>query len=377
MKYKVTVVQPLLPYYSISFFNKIVENNPNIELVILADIHTDQQLNQYDKKDCKFKVVNLKSKNIFGFVIRPKLKRILLNEKSNTVIFSGNPRDISQIISIIYFFLRKKKIFAWGMFHRIGRQKKMTILYYKLVSALVNKCLTYSGIGARNLISIGVKKHKVKIVGTAIDEKIPFLFQKNKTKEELDSFKKIEELEHKKIILQVVRLSKIKKPELLILAAELLVKKHNDLIFVLIGDGELRDQIELLIHQKNLQNNFRLLGAVYDENILSSWFMLSKIFVVPTCIGLSLHHAMSYGLPVITDNSLDCQASESDIISDGLNGIFYDEGSPDSLAEKIEKLLLDESLRAKISQNAKFTIANKYNLNNKANNFVKFLSINK
>ena len=50
MKYKVTVVQPLLPHYSISFFNKIVENNPNIELVILADIHTDQQLNQYDKK---------------------------------------------------------------------------------------------------------------------------------------------------------------------------------------------------------------------------------------------------------------------------------------------------------------------------------------
>ena len=97
--------------------------------------------------------------------------------------------------------------------------------------------------------------------------------------------------------------------------------------------------------------------------------MSASAFVVPTCIGLSAHHAMAYGVPVITDDSLNEQASEFDIVHHGLNGLLYKEGSPDSLASQLEKLIDNEPLREQLSKNALITVNDVNSLMSKVNNF--------
>ena len=57
---KIITIQPLLPNYLISFFNQICLDYKNIELVVFADISSNNPLNQYRKSLCKFKVVDLK-----------------------------------------------------------------------------------------------------------------------------------------------------------------------------------------------------------------------------------------------------------------------------------------------------------------------------
>ena len=172
----------------------------------------------------------------------------------------------------------------------------------------------------------------------------------------------------------MVRLSRIKRPELLVQAAELMLQQRRDLLFVLIGDGEMRQELEGRVKEQKIENAFRFLGAIYDEAILAYWYLSADVFVVPSCIGLSAHHAMCYGLPIVTDDSLDSQASEFDILSDGLNAVTYAEGDIASLARTINKVVGDPYLREILSKNATFTIRNIHSIDRKAENFIYLVS---
>lgn len=369
---KVTVIQPLLPKYSIAFFNRLVELYPDLELTLLADIKTQNSLNQYVPQDCQFQVVHLSNKEKGGLAYRPGLFTLLSKYESDIIVFSGTPRDLSQFFGLFLCKLLGKKAVAWGMFHRIGGPRLISNFYYKFAGFFAAKCLTYTRTGALNLLSLGVPKYKIGIVGTAIDERIPLAQKAARTPEELSNFRQYNGLEGKYVVLQVVRLSRIKRPEYLVLAAENLLKERDDIVFALIGEGEMKNELQQMVVERGMQNAFRFLGGIYDEEQLSYWYMNANVFVVPKCIGLSAHHAMCYGVPVVTDDSLDCQASEFEILSNGLNSFLYREDDIGSLASTISKVLDTEKSNF-FNQSCMMTI--KINsLDEKAKNFMSILS---
>lgn len=368
---KIAVVQPLLPHYSIAFFNRVVELHPDVELVVLADLETRNSLNQYRPEACRFQAVHLANIEKAGIAYRPGLFGLLARQKADVVVFSATPRDFSQILALVVYRLLGRKAVAWGMFHRIGGPGLISTAYFKLAGRMAARCLTYTRVGASHLISLGVPKSKIGIVGTAIDERVPLAQKAARTPEQLAAFRTAQGLDGKHMVLQVVRLSRIKRPELLVLAAERLLQEREDLVFVLIGQGEMREELERMVAACQMQNAFRFLGAIYDEEQLSYWYMNAHVFVVPTCIGLSAHHAMCYGVPVVTDDSLDSQASEFDIVADGLNALTYKEGNVASLAHVIKLLTTDSDLRASIATNALRTIESRHNISIKALAFKK------
>lgn len=368
---KLVVVQPLLPHYSIAFFNRVVDTHPDIELLLLADIETREALNQYRPQDCRFTVRHLPSIQRKGMIFRPGLLRLMRQENADVTVFNANPREVSQLWAMVVSRLLGRRFTAWGMFHRIGGPRPLTNMFYRLAGLLADRCLTYTRTGASNLISLGIPKQKIGIVGTAIDERIPFAERAARTPTEMAAFRREQGLEGRHVVLQVVRLSRLKRPELLVQAAQILLRQRQDLLFVLIGNGDMRQELEDLVTAQGLQQAFRFLGAVYDEAVLSRWYLCADVFVVPTCIGLSAHHAMSYGVPVVTDDSLDSQASEFDIIADGLNALTYREGDVHSLADAIGRLIADSDLRATLAENSLRTVEFRHNIAAKALNFVR------
>ncbi len=366
---KVVVVQPLLPHYSIAFFNRIVELHPDVQLVVLADIATRNGLNQYRTEHCRFEVVHLANVEKSGVAFRPGLLRLLARQQADVVVFSATPRDFSQILALVLYRLLGRKAVAWGMFHRIGGPRFISTIYFKLAGRFATRCLTYTRVGATNLISLGVPKHKIGIVGTAIDERVPLAQREARTPQELATFRTLQGLDGKHVVLQVVRLSRIKRPELLVLAAEQLLRQRQDLIFVLIGQGEMRAELERMVAERGMQQAFRFMGPIYDEEQLSYWYMNADVFVVPTCIGLSAHHAMCYGVPVVTDDSLDSQASEFFILANGLNCKIYKEGNASHLADQLLSIVTNDALRKSLEANCITTISI-HNIKSKANNFI-------
>lgn len=367
---RLCIIQAVLPLYVISFFNRISELFGNIELVVVADLESTDPLNQYRGETLKFEVVHVAYTQWGGVVWRKGLLRALRQQQADIVIFSASTRDVSQLLAMLYYRISKKRFGAWGMFHRIGGPRFMTNAYFQMVGKIASRCLAYSRIGAVNLVGLGVSKSKIGIVGTAIDEKKPYEQLKNRTWQELDRFRREYFLADKYVILQVVRLSRIKRPEILIEAGTVLLGLRKDLVFVLVGDGEMRTELETLVKARGLQESFRFVGAVYEEEELSLWYLCADAFVVPAFIGLSAHHAMSYGVPVVTDDSLDSQGSEFDILAPGLNSLIYREGDPDDLARVLARLVADDGLRSFLAINARKTIDNVHNLDNKAKSFV-------
>lgn len=367
---KLCIIQAVLPLYVISFFNRISELFSNIELVVVADLESSDPLNQYRGENLKFEVIHVPYVQWGGIVWRKGLLKALRQQEADIVVFSASTRDISQLLGMFYYRISKKCFGAWGMFHRIGGPRLTTNAYFRMIGRVASRCLAYSRIGAVNLVGLGVSKYKIGIVGTAIDEKKPYEQLQNRTREQLDKFRIEHRLADKHVILQVVRLSRIKRPEILIDAASVLQIIRRDLVFVLIGDGEMRTELETLVRTRGLQECFRFIGAVYEEEELSRWYLCADACVVPSFIGLSAHHAMSYGVPVVTDDSLDSQGSEFDILAPGLNSLVYREGDPGDLARVLARLVADEQLRSFLAINASKTIDNVHNLDNKAKSFV-------
>jgi glycosyltransferase involved in cell wall biosynthesis len=367
---KLCIIQAVLPLYVISFFNRISELYQDIELVVVADLESTDPLNQYRGQLLKFSVVHVTNTQWGGIVWRAGLLKALRLEKADVVVFSGFTRDVSQLLAMMYFSIANKQFAVWGMFHRIGGPRFVTNAYFRIVGLIADRCLTYSRIGAVNLVGLGVSKQKIGVVGTAIDESKPQAQLRLQTQELLLKFRDDHDLKNKHVILQVVRLSRIKRPEILIHAAAVLKKIRNDLVFILIGDGEMRAELESLVSTLGLEECFRFVGAIYDESELSRWYLCSEVFVVPTFIGLSAHHAMSYGVPVVTDDSIDCQGSEFDILAPGLNSLTYREGDAEDLARVLAKVVADTELQSYLAFNARKTIENVHNLDNKAKSFV-------
>jgi hypothetical protein len=73
---------------------------------------------------------------------------------------------------------------------------------------------------------------------------------------------------------------------------------------------------------------------------------------------------------VVTDDSLDSQGSEFDILCPGLNSLTYKEANSGDLANVLARLVSDPKLRSFLGNNALKTIDNVHNLDNKAKSFV-------
>jgi len=94
---------------------------------------------------------------------------------------------------------------------------------------------------------------------------------------------------------------------------------------------------------------------------------------VPSCIGLSLHHAFAYAVPVITDNSVTHQSSEAEILKNRINGLTYKSFDAKDLACKIDILIKNKKLRNYLSKNAIKTILSFNKLEDKVNNYLKVI----
>lgn len=147
-------------------------------------------------------------------------------------------------------------------------------------------------------------------------------------------------------IVTVGRLTRPKNYLLAVNAARILKDKGLKFKWYFVGEGEMRRAIEMQIHENGLQNEVILLG--FKENPYP-YMAKADVYVQTSTFegfGLTIAEAKILHRPVVsTDFDI-----VHDQITDGQNGLIA-EMTPESVAEKILKLLHDDSLRSKIIKN--------------------------
>ncbi|MEO0279937.1 MAG: glycosyltransferase family 4 protein [candidate division WOR-3 bacterium] len=149
-------------------------------------------------------------------------------------------------------------------------------------------------------------------------------------------------------VLYVGRFEKRKGPLIFLKAAKILREKgYREIEFWMVGKGPLFTNSKKYAEENNL--NVRFFGFV-EPNELPKIFRSADIYVSPAIggetFGIVLIEAMASGVPVISSDI----EGYNEVIKDGINGLLFKNKKEKDLAEKIEILINDKSLREKIRE---------------------------
>ncbi len=135
------------------------------------------------------------------------------------------------------------------------------------------------------------------------------------------------------------RLSAVKRIDVFLQSIRQVVDRLPETKAVIVGDGELREELQRLSDSLGLAQNVQFAGYVEDDDVVKL-LRLSKIFVLTSDLeGLSLAviEAMMCGLPAVVSDVGDL----GDLVEDGVNGYLVPRRSPGVLSDRIVDLLSD------------------------------------
>ncbi len=179
-------------------------------------------------------------------------------------------------------------------------------------------------------------KNKIDVVRNGIS--IPDLLSKEDATAFLSNKTGVD-LSNKKIIGQISELHPIKSIETTIHAAKEIVKKHNDVIIVVIGEGEERKFLEEKIKEHELENNFILAGFIDNAAKYIPAFDIFCLTSKSEALALVLIEAGLARVPVIASNV----GGIPELITNSETGLLFEQKNTDELILKIEQLLSKEN----------------------------------
>ncbi len=130
---------------------------------------------------------------------------------------------------------------------------------------------------------------------------------------------------------------------------------------VIVGGGELFYELRELANEFQLTKRVLFLGNIENTEI-PQYLHISDVFVRPSLsegLGNSFIEAMAAGVPVIATEV----GGITDFLKNRQTGLFCGVHDPRGIAENVELLMSDNSLREKIKENAKAMVESKYDWN--------------
>ena len=128
--------------------------------------------------------------------------------------------------------------------------------------------------------------------------------------------------------------------------------KDRRTTLVMIGEGELREEMEQYIGENKFDNV--VLTGFINQSYISSYYAIGDVFVMCSqegeTWGLSINEAMNFELPVVVSDMVGCT---DDLVVTNKTGFTYNCGNFEELSDIIKKLLVDSELRKTLGRNSK------------------------
>ena len=147
-------------------------------------------------------------------------------------------------------------------------------------------------------------------------------------------------------------------------AFEIVRKKIPDCVYILVGDGPCRADLEALTDRLDLADSIAFKGFV-GETEKRSYYQIADAFIMPNReledgdvegFGIVFLEANAYGLPVIGGRS----GGAVDAIEDGKTGFLVDPWDAHEIASKLIVLLENEAYAAAMGEEGKQRIATEF-----------------
>lgn len=157
------------------------------------------------------------------------------------------------------------------------------------------------------------------------------------------------------VIGMVGRLTSGKSPEIFVKMARLLVDKICNTYFIIVGDGEDKEKIEMLICELNLKDHFLITGWVDNVFDYINVFDIAVLLTKWEGFGLAVAEYMLSKKPLVSTRV----GGIPDIVKDGWNGLLINSIDERTAAFAVLSLYKDKELAHKLVENGyNYTIQN-------------------
>jgi len=157
--------------------------------------------------------------------------------------------------------------------------------------------------------------------------------------------------------------------EFLLRAAPMVIGKHPNAKFVVVGDGPLLEYHKALAERLGVAHRVFFSGYV-PECMLPYYYAAADVSVVPSVVeafGLVVIEAMACAKPVIGSRV----GGIPDMITDGTNGLLVNPKDPEALTEKICYLIENPKVAGEIGINARKSAEEEFSISSKADRILK------
>jgi phosphatidylinositol alpha-1,6-mannosyltransferase len=198
------------------------------------------------------------------------------------------------------------------------------------------------------LLSLGIFNEKIIIIPNGID------FKRFSKKINASMLVENYGLKNRKILLTVASLIKMKGVDLVIKSLPEVLGKVPDAVYIIVGDGPERKNLEDLAIKLGLREKVIFVGSLkYPSEKLLEFYVASDLFVLSSyqvkddprieCFGIVFLEAMASGKPVIGTDS----GGIKEVIVDNKTGLLVKQGNIKSLSAAIISLLSNKRLAEK------------------------------
>lgn len=156
----------------------------------------------------------------------------------------------------------------------------------------------------------------------------------------------------------VGRLTAIKNHRMFLRAAERVVAEQaNDIRFVIVGDGELRPELEAEVRESILKDRLVFTGWLRDTRVLFGGLDVVALTSHNEGTPVALIEALALGTPVVATRV----GGVPDVVEDSVTGYLVKPDDDGSMAERITDLMADQSLRERLGREGRERVHALYN----------------
>jgi glycosyltransferase involved in cell wall biosynthesis len=277
----------------------------------------------------------------------------------DVVYVEGNPRYLSLALLATLLRLTGRRVVLKVMVHSFRNSRLGLVIrlaWYRLFSHL----LAYSDSEANYLTGIGFGGKIIGINNGLDYDQISQAAQAWPCSR-LTAWRDATGVSGHILMLSCARLEKKNKFDQILKILPQLIERHPNLIWCVIGDGPERIALEVLTQQLGLASHIRFLGRIYDVNEQAPWFLSSQLLVHPGAIGLTLFHAMAFGLPVVTHRDAKRHGPEFAAMVAGQHGLTHREDAMEEIASTLLELLGDDGRCREMGQAGQWVVKDRYN----------------
>lgn len=360
---RIIFVQPALPKYRIDFFSRLSKEYGESLKVYYSPSSSLESLEVDLLPDWAVKL-----KPIYSFPgpahLEWQLDTFMLKiKRGDVLVLSGNPRQISTIALLLKAKLKGVKIVWWGQYWSSTSKRWRQVLRF-IPMSLSNALLFYTDVEVESFkndkLALG-KKSIITALNNGIDITDITRLKTEYTASDRD--------------LSLLFIGRLTKKSKLHLGFEAISKiEGKSPILHIIGDGNERKSLEKLADKLRITEYICWHGAMTDEAKISEIANKCKAFLYPGEVGLSLIHAMAYGLPAIVHSNTRQHMPEIAAFTNGLTGVEFKTDDVTSLCEILNSTLHDNEQLDYWSLNSYRTIKENFTTEIMAKRFISLMN---